>query len=81
MVRSEAVILAAFGATIGILLGTGLGVALVSSLRSQGVTTTTVPIADLAVFFVLACALGLGAATWPARRAARLGILDAVAAE
>jgi putative ABC transport system permease protein len=81
MVRSEAVILAAFGATIGTLLGTGLGVALVSSLRSQGVTTTAVPIADLAAFFVLACALGLGAATWPARRAARLGILDAVAAE
>jgi putative ABC transport system permease protein len=81
MVRSEAVILAAFGATIGTLLGAGLGVALVSSLRSQGVTTTTVPIADLAAYFVLACALGLGAATWPARRAARLGILDAVAAE
>ena len=81
MICSEAVILAAFGAVIGILLGTGLGTALVASLRSQNVTTTTVPVADLVAFFVLACVLGLGAAAWPAHRAARLDILDAVAAE
>ncbi len=79
MIRSEAVILAAFGAIIGLLLGAGLGVALVASLGSQGVTITTVPIAELVAFFVLACALGLGAATWPARRAARLDVLQAIA--
>jgi putative ABC transport system permease protein len=78
MVRAEAVILAAFGAIVGLLVGIGLGVALVSSLRSQGVTTT-VPVTELVVFFVLACALGLGAATWPARRTARLDILQAIA--
>jgi putative ABC transport system permease protein len=78
MVRTEAVILAAFGAIVGLFVGVGLGVALVSSLRSQRVTTT-VPVAELVAFFALACALGLGAATWPARRAARLDVLQAIA--
>src|ERR1700722_17572545 len=68
MIRSESVILAIFGAVIGIVIGTGLGVALVSSLRSQGITDTVVPISSLLVFLVLAALLGLGAASWPARR-------------
>jgi putative ABC transport system permease protein len=80
MVRTEAVILAAFGAIVGLLLGMGLGVALVSSLRSEGVTTT-IPVTELVAFFVLACALGLGSATWPARRAARLDVLQAMATD
>ncbi|MGH3182343.1 MAG: FtsX-like permease family protein, partial [Streptosporangiaceae bacterium] len=41
MIRSESVILAAFGAVIGIVVGTLMGLALVSSLRPQGFTETT----------------------------------------
>ncbi len=81
MIRSEAVILAIFGAIIGIVIGTGLGIALVSSLRSQGITNTAVPISNLVVFLVLSAVLGLIAASWPARRAARLDVLSAIAAE
>src|SRR6266851_4619046 len=81
MVRSEAVILAIFGAIIGIILGTALGLALVSSLRQQGITDTAVPASSLVIFLVLAALLGLVAATWPARRAARLDVLAAIAAE
>ena len=36
MIRSESVILAVFGAVIGIIVGTGLGIALVSSLKHAG---------------------------------------------
>ena len=79
MIRSEAVILAIFGAIIGIVIGTGMGVSLVSSLRQQGITDTVVPAPNLVVFLVLAALLGLIAATWPARRAARLGPLAAIA--
>jgi putative ABC transport system permease protein len=79
MIRSEAVILAAFGAIVGLVLGIGLGVAVVSSLRSQGVTETVVPFAELLAFFGLACLLGLAASTWPARRAAQLDVLQAIA--
>jgi putative ABC transport system permease protein len=81
MIRSEAVILAVFGAIVGIVIGTALGLALVASLRQQGITETVVPVSNLVIFLLLAAVLGLIAATWPARRAARLDILAAIATE
>jgi putative ABC transport system permease protein len=81
MIRSESVILAVFGAVIGIVVGTGLGLALVSSLHSQGITVTNIPWSSLVVFLILAAILGLIAASWPARRAARLDVLAAIAAQ
>ena len=81
MIRSEAVILAVFGAVIGIVIGTALGVALVAALQQQGITDIVVPISSLIVFVLIAALLGLAAATWPARRAARLDVLTALSAE
>jgi putative ABC transport system permease protein len=81
MIRSESVILATFGALIGIVIGTLMGLALVSSLRQQGITQTSVPWVRLVEFLVLAAILGLVAASWPARRAARLDVLAAIATE
>jgi putative ABC transport system permease protein len=81
MIRSEAVILAIFGAIIGIIVGTGMGVALVSSLKNQGITDTVIPVSSLVIFLVLAALLGLVAAGWPARRAAKLDVLAAIAAQ
>jgi putative ABC transport system permease protein len=81
MIRSESVILATFGALVGIVIGTLMGLALVSSLRQQGITETSVPWVRLVEFLILAGILGLVAASWPARRAARLDVLAAIAAE
>ena len=81
MIRSEAVILAIFGAIIGIIIGTGMGIALVSSLKQQGITNTVVPASRLLIFLLLSALLGLVAASWPARRAAKLDVLAAIAAE
>ena len=81
MIRSEAVILSVFGAVIGIVVGTGLGIALVTSLKEQGFTDLVVPWGNMIVFLVLAGLLGLIAASWPARRAAKLNILEAIATE
>ena len=81
MIRSEAVILSVFGAVIGVVVGTGLGVALASSLKQQGITDVAVPSSRLIVFVVFAAFLGFVAAAWPARRAARLEILEAIAVE
>jgi putative ABC transport system permease protein len=81
MIRSESVILSIFGAIIGIVIGTGLGIALASSLSSKGITDIVVPTSSMVVFLVLSALLGLVAAGWPARRAARLDVLAAIAAE
>ena len=81
MIRSEAVILAIFGAIVGIVIGTGMGVAFVSSLSSQGITDTVVPVSSLLIFLLLSGLLGLVAASWPARRAAKLDVLAAIAAD
>jgi putative ABC transport system permease protein len=78
MIRSEAVILAIFGAIIGIIIGTGMGIALVSSLKNQGISDIVVPWSSLVIFLVLAALLGLVAASWPARRAAKLDVLAAI---
>jgi putative ABC transport system permease protein len=81
MIRSESVILAVFGAVIGIIVGTGLGIALTSALRSQGLNELAIPIPSLLIFLVAAALLGLVAASWPARRAAKLDVLAAIAVE
>ena len=81
MIRSEALILSIFGAVIGLLLGTGLGVALSAALKKQGITDIVIPYASLVTFLVIAALLGLAAASWPARRAAKLDVLAAIAAE
>jgi putative ABC transport system permease protein len=82
MIRSEAVILSLFGAVIGIVIGTGLGAAVASSLeKSQQITVVAVPFSSLIVFLVVAALLGLAAASWPARRAAHLDVLVAISTE
>jgi putative ABC transport system permease protein len=68
MIRSEAVILALFGAVIGIVVGTGLGAALSHSLeKSQEITVVSIPFASLVLFVVIAASSG-----WP-RRVGRHG--------
>ena len=79
MIRSEAVIIALFGAGIGVILGTGLGVAFAASLEQQGITEIVIPYASLGGLLLVAAILGLGAASWPARRAAKLDVLAAIA--
>ena len=81
MIRSEAVILSIFGAVLGVVIGTPMGLALVASLRQDGLTETSVPYFTLVIFLVVAAVLGLIAAGWPARRAAKLDVLAAIATE
>jgi putative ABC transport system permease protein len=80
MVRSEAVIIAVFGTLMGLFIGILFGRAIVASLSGQGIAFA-VPVGQLVIYVVLAALAGLLAGTFPARRAARLDILQAISAE
>ena len=79
MIRVESVIIAVYGALLGLVLGTAFGYALVNALHDQGVTEFSVPIGRLLLLVVFAAIAGVLAAALPARRAARLDVLAAVA--
>jgi putative ABC transport system permease protein len=78
MIDVEAVIVAVFGALLGISVGTAFGVALQSALHGQGVTVLAIPYPRLALFVLAAAGAGIVAAVLPARRAAHLNVLNAI---
>jgi putative ABC transport system permease protein len=79
-VRWESVLVALYGTVLGLVVGVGFGWALVRALEDQGVTVFRVPGGQLLTIAVLAALAGVGAAILPARRAARLDVLRAIAA-
>jgi putative ABC transport system permease protein len=81
MIRSEAVIIAAFGSVLGVAVAIFFGWTLVSSMHDLGVTELVVPVGSLLRWVALAVMAGLVAAALPARRAANLDVLDAVVKE
>jgi putative ABC transport system permease protein len=82
MVRLESVLVSAFGTAGGLLLGGFLGWALAEAgARSSGLTMVSFPAAQLIVIAILGGAAGVIAAIRPARRAARLPVLRAIAVE
>jgi putative ABC transport system permease protein len=80
-VRWESVIIALFGTALGLAVGLFFGWAAVTALADQGVTELTVPVGQLAAVTALAAGAGVVAALLPARRAARLDVLQAIASE
>ena len=80
MVRHESVITALIGAGLGIALGLGLAAIVTSVFGDEGLTFA-VPTGSLVVLTIVAGVAGVLAAIAPARRAARLDVLTALAYE
>jgi ABC-type antimicrobial peptide transport system permease subunit len=78
MIRHESVITALIGAAIGIVLGIVLAVLLIARVEF---IDFAFPTAQLVVFVIAAILVGIVAAVFPARRAARLDPLQAIAYE
>ncbi|HEX7463867.1 MAG TPA: FtsX-like permease family protein, partial [Actinomycetota bacterium] len=81
VVRWEAVIISVMGAMFGVVIGIAFGWALQRALAPQGFGEFAIPVTRLAVYVVLAALLTVAFAFFPARRAARLDILEAIAYE
>jgi putative ABC transport system permease protein len=80
IVRYEAVITALLGALMGSVLGVFFAVIVSRPLADEGFNLSY-PIGTLIILFILAAVAGVVAAILPARRAARLDVLDALAYE
>ena len=82
MVRLESVVISLFGAVLGIGLGIFLAWAGGSLVGSSFPTYEMVlPWGRIGLFLLIALVVGVLAALWPARRAARLNMLEAIGAE
>ena len=81
MLRLESVVIALLGATLGVVLGVVFGMAIQRALADEGFSTLQIPWVQLVAFVLMAGIVGVLAAVWPGRRAAKLKILDAIASE
>jgi putative ABC transport system permease protein len=81
MVRWESVIVALFGTIGGVGLGALCGWALVEAASESGFARFALPVISLIVLLVLGALAGVLAGIRPARRAAKLNVLQAIATE
>jgi putative ABC transport system permease protein len=80
IVRYESVITAMIGAVLGVALGALFAVLVTIPLESEGFTIS-IPVGQLVVLLLVGAVFGVLAAIWPARRAAKLDVLSALAYE
>ncbi|HBU01125.1 MAG TPA: hypothetical protein DEB20_00905, partial [Acidimicrobiaceae bacterium] len=77
-IRLESVIISLMGTLIGLAIGIIFGWALVTALVDEGITSFAIPWSQLFIIVIIAILAGVGAALYPARRAARLDVLRAI---
>src|SRR5665648_1014501 len=81
VVTIESVLTAVFGTVLGIGLGAGLAATMPTVFRDEGFTSLVIPWGPLGGLLGLAVVVGALAAVWPAARAARMDVLEAIAYE
>ena len=77
MILGESVVTALIGAALGIVVGFFLAILVTHALSSEGIVFA-VPYASIVFFVIAAIIVGLLAGIWPARRAAKLNVLEAL---
>jgi putative ABC transport system permease protein len=78
MVRWEAIIVGVFGAMLGVILGIIIGYAAVTAIPDSFISVVSIPWTYAIIFTIVGGVLGMFAAVLPARRAARMNVLDAI---
>jgi putative ABC transport system permease protein len=80
-VRGEAVIVTLFGVLIGIALGMVFGLAFSYAVPDNVINGITIPFGTIGFVLVFAIVFALIAATYPAVKASRMNVLEAIATE
>jgi putative ABC transport system permease protein len=75
----ESLLIAVFGAALGLVLGLTYGALFTKTLHSQGLDSLSIPWVQAIEFLIVAAVVGVLAALWPAIRAARTRPLDVIA--
>ena len=78
---TESVLTALYGTVLGGATGVVLAAALKKVLENQGLKTLSIPWGQMVGMLVLSVVVGVVAALWPALRASRTPVLDAIATE
>mgnify|MGYP001812007519 FL=1 len=78
MIALEAGVVSLFGALLGVVVGIAFGWLAVTAIPDTVIDRLSVPIPTLVIYVAIATIAGLLAALVPARRAARLDILEAI---
>jgi putative ABC transport system permease protein len=73
----ESVITAVIGGILGLVVGLVFGYVITKGLEDQGLSFV-VPVGTLIVFVIVAIIVGMFSSLFPARRAARLNVLEAL---
>ncbi|MEW2136707.1 FtsX-like permease family protein [Streptomyces sp. NPDC005409] len=82
MIRLEAVVISLFGAVLGVAIGVFLAWAVGTTMaKAMPDYALVVPYDRIGIFLLLAAVVGVLAAMWPARSAARLNMLTAIKTE
>ncbi|MFJ3925486.1 ABC transporter permease [Streptomyces sp. NPDC090022] len=81
MIRLESVVIALFGALLGLGLGMGWGATAQQLLALEGMKVLQIPWATILTVFAGSAFVGLFAALVPAFRAGRMNVLNAIASE
>lgn len=81
MIRLESVVIALFGALVGLGLGLGWGTTGQQVLASQGLGVLQIPWSTIITVFIGSAVVGLLAALLPAFRAGRMNVLNAIATD
>lgn len=81
MLQAESIAIALFGAVLGLVVGVSSAAAVQHVMADHGLGVLDVPVLQLLGATLLTAAVGVLAALWPARRAARLDVLRAIATD
>jgi ABC-type antimicrobial peptide transport system permease subunit len=77
MIRHESIVTSLIGAALGIVVGFFLAILVTHALSDEGIVFA-VPYLSVVYFVIAAIVVGILAAIWPARRASKLNVLEAL---